>query len=191
MKKHLINLFITLFVLIIGNQTIAKNFDINIKQTSCEVTVNSKSGPWNPTINKSRNYIHKLRVKSNGLAPPTIVRVKPGYDLTIEYLFGDVYTDRKDFPERKTDADGYSKEMSTYSGGHLPSFYINGQINHMALIGTFANSKGVIVGSPFSIGDGPVNVIAPEGAEQLQLGINDNLFRDNSGLFVVKVSIND
>jgi hypothetical protein len=190
MKKYLISLFITILVLEIEICARAKNFNISLREESFDVTVNSKSGPWNPTINKSRNYIHKLRVKSNGLISPTIVRVKPGDNLTIQYMLGYVYADFSGHPERKTDADGYSKTMPTYAGS-LPSFYINDQINHMALIGTFADSKGVIVGFPFFIGNGPVNIDVPQGAAQLQLGINDNLFRDNSCLFIVKVNISD
>ena len=188
MKKYLISLFLTIFILGIGNGTRAKSFNINLRQDSFDVVVNSKSGPWDPVINQSKNYIHKLRVKSNGLAPPTIVNVKPGANLKIQYVFGDVYADKKGHPERKTDADGYPKTMNTCAG-RLPSFYINDQINHMALIGTFADSKGVMVGSPFFVGNGSVNLTVPEGAKQLQLGINDNLFRDNSGLFIVKINI--
>lgn len=190
MKKYLINLFIIIFILGISDGVKAKNLYADINENSFDVIVNSKSGPWNPTLNLSRNYINKLRVKRNGLAPPTIVRVKPGESLTIEYIFGDVCADLAGHPERKTDADGYPKTMKTYAWD-LPSFYINDQINHMALLGTFADSRGVIVGNPFFIGNGPVNLIVPEGSKQLQLGINDNLFRDNSGLFIVKVNIND
>jgi len=190
MKKHLISLFIAILVLEIGISVKAKNFDISAREESFDIVVNSKSGPWNPVINNSKNYIHKLRVKSNGLAPPTIVKVKSGDNLTLAYVFGNVYADKEGHPERKTDADGYPKNMPTYAG-FLPSFYINDRIKHMALIGTFTNSKGVIVGSPFFVGNGPTNITVPEGSEQLQLGINDNLFRDNSGLFIVKISIND
>jgi hypothetical protein len=190
MKKYLIGLFITILVFEIGISTRAKNFDASVKEESFDVVVNSKSGPWDPVINQSRNYIHKLRVKRNGLASPTILKVKSGTNLTIQYVLGYVYADFQGHPERKTDADGYSKTIPTYAGC-LPSCYINDQINHMALLGTFADSKGVIVGSPFLVGDGPVNLIVPEGASQLQLGINDNLFRDNSGLFIVKVNISD
>jgi len=189
MKKYLICLFIIISILEIGINVKAKSFDINANQDSFDVVVNSKSGPWNPKINISKNYIHKFRVKKNGLMPPTILKVKSGNSLTLEYVLGDVYADRKGHPERKTNADGYQKTMPTYSG-FLPSFYINEQINHMALMGTFADSKGVIVGYPFFIGNESINLIVPEGAEQLQLGINDNLFRDNAGLFIVKVNIN-
>jgi len=188
-KKYLINLSITFFIFEIGISVNAKSFNVNLTEESFDVVVNSKSGPWNPLINKSRNYIHKLRVKRNGLAPPTILKVKQGDNLTIQYLFGEVYADFKGHPERKTDANGYSKTMPTYAG-QLPSFYINDQINHMALIGTFADSKGVIVGFPFFIGDEAVNLVAPVGTEQLQLGVNDNLFKDNNGLFIVKINVN-
>lgn len=188
MKKYLIRIFIIIFVLGLGINVSAKNFDISVKEESFDVIVNSKSVPWNSAINKSKDFSLKTK-KHDAQASPSILKVKTGNNLTIQYMLGDVYADRKGHPERKTDADGYPKAMNTYVGC-LPSFYINDQINHMALIGTFADSNGVIVGSPFLIGNGPVNLIVPEGAEQLQLGINDNLFRDNSGLFIVKVSIN-
>ena len=189
MKKYLISLFLAILVFEIGVSVNAKNFNISLKEESFDVTVNSKSVPWNPLINKSKDFSFKTK-KRDTQASPTILKVKSGDNLTIQYVFGDVYADWKGYPKRKTDADGYPKIIKTYLG-RLPSYYISDKINHMALIGTFANSKGVIVGSPFFIGNGPVNLVVPEGAAQLQLGINDNLFRDNSGLFIVKVNISN
>lgn len=188
MKKSLISLFIIL-VLAIGTSAEAKNYNISVSETSFDVVVNSKAVPWSPLINKSKDFCFKTKKRDN-LASPTIIKVKSGDNLTIEYVLGDVYADCKGYPKRKTDADGYPKYMNTHAG-ILPSSYINEQINHMALIGTFADSKGVIVDAPFFIGNGPFNIVAPEGSEQLQLGVNDNLFRDNSGLFIVKVNISD
>jgi hypothetical protein len=46
----------------------------------------------------------------------------------------------------------------------------------------------VIIGSPFVIGDGPVTELAPVGATVLDLGINDNIHRDNSGSLQVSVT---
>jgi len=189
MKKYLISLFIIILALEIGISARAKNFEISVREESFDIAVNSKSAPWNTATNKSKDFSFKTK-KHDTQASPTILKVKPGDNLTIQYVLGDVYADRKGYPARKTDADGYPKTMPTYVG-HLPSFYINDQINHMALVGTFADSKGVIVGSPFFIGNGPVNLIVPEGSEQLQLGINDNLFRDNSGLFIVKINMSN
>lgn len=192
MKKYLFILLAALLVLQVGICATAKNFDITITEDSFDVVVNSKSGPWNPMVNKSKDYSFKSKRRFRSAFSqdsPTILRVKPGDNITIQYMNGYVYADRQGFPERKTDADGYPQTMNTYAGS-LPSSYINEQINHMALIGTFADSKGVIVGCPFLIGDGPVSLVVPDGAERLQMGVNDNLFKDNAGLFIVKVNVN-
>lgn len=55
------------------------------------------------------------------------------------------------------------------------------------LLGTFADATGTIVGLPFFIGDGPTSATVPFGATRLQLGINDDLFGDNVGEFLVSV----
>jgi hypothetical protein len=56
-------------------------------------------------------------------------------------------------------------------------------------VGAFANSSGQVVGTPFAIGDGPATFIVPAGASQLQLGVNDNLFSDNTGSWNVNVTM--
>ena len=57
-----------------------------------------------------------------------------------------------------------------------------------ALIGTFTDSSGVIVGTPFAPGDGPFAVAVPGGATFLSLGVNDDIFSDNSGGWDIKVA---
>jgi hypothetical protein len=57
----------------------------------------------------------------------------------------------------------------------------------MALVGTFADSTGAIVGTPFFVGTGPVSFAVPPGATQLQLGMNDDFFLDNAGFLSVQV----
>jgi hypothetical protein len=55
------------------------------------------------------------------------------------------------------------------------------------LAGTFADGTGQIVGTPFNIGDlGELTV--PAGATQLQLGVNDTKFSDNTGSWQIQVS---
>jgi hypothetical protein len=44
----------------------------------------------------------------------------------------------------------------------------------MQLVGTFADPRGQIVGPPFKVGNGPLNVTIPAGAVQLQLGVLQN-----------------
>ena len=62
------------------------------------------------------------------------------------------------------------------------------------LVGTFgyngsnATQPGTIVGSPFSIGDGPATFIIPAGANQLLLGVDDNCYNDNGGSWTLSVS---
>jgi hypothetical protein len=56
------------------------------------------------------------------------------------------------------------------------------------LIGTFTDSSGVIVGTPFAPGDGPFKVAVPGQASFLSLGVNDNIFSDNSGGWDIKVA---
>jgi len=54
-------------------------------------------------------------------------------------------------------------------------------------VGTFATSTGQIVGTPFAVGNlGTVTI--PVGAMQLQLGVNDNLYGDNSGSWNIQIS---
>jgi len=185
--KHFLNLLIMILVLGTGVSSKAETINTSIKRDIFNVLVDSKCVPWSPKANKSMLYGIKKRDRH---ASPTIFKVKPGKELIIQNVSGDVYADWPGHNERKTDANGYSKTLNTYAG-ILPSSYIDEQINHMALIGTFANRKGVIVGTPFFIGNGPINLIVPEGAEQLQLGINDNLFKDNHGLFEVNINIDN
>lgn len=75
------------------------------------------------------------------------------------------------------------------SGGYFPSLYTPSDWNTdlMALMGTFADDSGAIVGTPFEIGKAR-DVVVPVGATRLQLGINDDVFGDNTGSFAVSVS---
>src|SRR6185312_8029790 len=55
--------------------------------------------------------------------------------------------------------------------------------------GAFTDSSGHVV-QPLCIGNGPIEFTTPTGATQLQLGINTGRQADNTGSFVVDVSIN-
>jgi hypothetical protein len=44
------------------------------------------------------------------------------------------------------------------------------------------------VGTPFVIGDGPVAVVIPAGATQLDLGVDDYAMFDNGGSVIVSVA---
>ena len=54
------------------------------------------------------------------------------------------------------------------------------------LVGAFTNGSGVIVETPVCIGgNGSISFAVPTGATQLQLGINDNKYTDDTGSFSI------
>jgi hypothetical protein len=75
------------------------------------------------------------------------------------------------------------------SGTFFPSLYTPADwpTQLMALIGTFADDNGVVVGTPFSVGP-QKQVTVPVGATRLQFGLNDDVFGDNGGAFEVDVA---
>lgn len=56
-----------------------------------------------------------------------------------------------------------------------------------ALCGAFTDSGGNVI-QPLAIGASPTSLIVPAGATQLQLGINDDRYGDNTGTFVVEIT---
>jgi hypothetical protein len=58
-----------------------------------------------------------------------------------------------------------------------------------ALCGAFTDSGGNVI-QPIAIGASPTSLIVPAGATQLQLGINDDKYNDNTGDFVVQITAN-
>jgi hypothetical protein len=152
-------------------------------------TINAKSGPWQ-YVNGGLNTGFQYGV--NDQAGPTVITsiggtsVLPTYQITLSYQSGTVVVAGG---TGAVDANGLlsypNPDLSPHLNGNCPSFYMVESASspkYLAeLVGTFANSQGQIVGSPFAIGDGPVTFIVPAGASQLQLGVNDNLFSDNTG----------
>src|SRR6185295_14689452 len=75
------------------------------------------------------------------------------------------------------------------SGHVFPSFYMSPYPIYLnALVATFADASGNIVGTPFAVNNGPIDVVVPVGATRLQFGFNDDIFADNSGSLNVQVS---
>ena len=152
-----------------------------------DVTVNATSGPWLQSANPNFNYGNTAGI-DNG--PPTTVSVTSGELATIQSsgttspVAGVV-----------VDANGTvgldpSNTVENEPGIFPGSFTADpGNVFLGELMGTFANSNGVIVGTPFAIGDGPVSFVAPTEATELLLGINDNVFGDNTGQLEVAVTL--
>lgn len=57
------------------------------------------------------------------------------------------------------------------------------------LIGAFTDSSGNVV-QPICIGNGPIGLLVPTGATQLQFGVNDDQYFNNLGSFVISTAVN-
>ena len=120
----------------------------------------------------------------------------PGGIFTITYLAG--LTGAFGVPE--VDGVGYGPNAPSpfefvaddgggSSGQFFPSRYMGPYPIYLnTLVGTFADSSGNIVGTPFAIFNGPFAILVPTGATRLQLGINDDIFADNPGSLDVSVA---
>ena len=159
---------------------------------STTVTVNGNQGPWQQSLNPSFNY------GSDDNQPPAVISSASeipftiGGTLTVTYLSGQV--DVLPGQIAATDANGDSSDPTNHTTiatyGNYPSFFMNPSsypVYASELVGTFANN-GVIVGTPFPIGDGPATFIIPSGANQLLLGVDDNYYVDNVGSWDIKVT---
>lgn len=76
------------------------------------------------------------------------------------------------------------------SGSFFPSRYVPATqypLRLNQLVGSFINADGHIIGTPFAIGDS-AELEIPDGAAAIALGINDDIFSDNSGALDVVVS---
>jgi hypothetical protein len=141
------------------------------------VTVLGTAGPWSTSANPSFTY-----ADDSAETAPTAVAITPGQSYVIQYVSGLTTTDGV----TQVDANGFCCVLG-------PSFNSPGQYTNTApllneLVGTFADASGVIVGTPFTIGDGPLTELAPAGASALQLGINDNEYHDNTGFLNISVA---
>ncbi len=72
----------------------------------------------------------------------------------------------------------------------FPSFYMpdDWPLRLNGLVGAFTDSDGQIVGQPFGVSGGSRDLIIPVGATQLQFGLNDDRYSDNSGSLQVAVT---
>ncbi len=163
-------------------------------QPNVTVTVDGRSGPWqyDATLNSPFAY------GTGDQLPPQVISTglhfTPGSTFTVSYVSG---TTGAWTGPPVADAGGFaSYAVNNHQGssGHVfASFFMDPStypINLNELVGTFAKATGEIVGTPFAAGDGPTTITIPSGATQLQLGVNDDIYSDNSGSLAVFVAEN-
>jgi hypothetical protein len=166
------------------------------------VTVSSTAMPWLwDTTSLNAAFQYGLQ---DGTGPTTIdsssgISFAPGGTLMITYLDG-LTSAFGGAPEVTAEGYGpnppspfvYDASNNLGSSGQLfPSFYMDPAaypIYLNTLVGTFTDLAGNIVGTPFAVFGGPLSVVVPVGAAQLQLGINDDVFSDNTGALLVQVT---
>jgi hypothetical protein len=158
------------------------------------VFVDGRSGPWNIAVNPSFGYGVAANGQNDIHLGPTSVSSSSGLpftvgdSLSIEYVSGSALAGANG-SAWGSGANGVSWwPPSTWPCSGSPGCY-TGQTTYLEqLLGTFANASGVIVGSPFALGNGPTLKVIPAGATQLLLGFNDGWYNDNGSGINVKVT---
>jgi hypothetical protein len=162
------------------------------------ITVNATSAPWE-FVNGGLNTNFQWPEASG--QPPTVltpnpsagILLTPGDILTISYVSG-TWTNAIGNPFWDAGGDPAvvitSPAKAHDSSGIFPGFYFPSTdfpYNGYNLDGVFTNSVGSIIGDPFPIGDYRT-VIVPQGATQLQMGMDDTNYGDNSGSVTISVT---
>jgi hypothetical protein len=176
------------------------------------VTVDAQSAPWNWQAG-GLNDSFQFGAQDN-IAPKVVTFASAGItgpSWAIEYT-GQGLTSAFGGAPPSVDADGYvgspfKDNDPGSSGNFFPSHYMpafwssnpNLGIFLNALVATFTDASGQIVGNPFPVGyvydNGGTTVFVkgvssgptPTGATQIQLGFNDDIFADNTGSLQVCV----
>jgi hypothetical protein len=157
------------------------------------VSVDGQAQPWLWDDGTGFNSAFEYGVL-DGIGPAVVdatdgIAVVAGNTIDVAYLAG--LTDAFGNPP-SADAlghQGFDASNNAGSTGEVfPSFYMSPYPIYLnALVGTFADALGNIVGNPFHVGLGG-SFLVPLGATQLQLGVNDDFFSDNVGSLRVCVS---
>jgi hypothetical protein len=160
-------------------------------QHAISLTLQGNQGPWDPILNPSFDYGYHDNAKPAVVSAASNIPFKPGEAIKVAYVSGLVNV----FPEGgfpNTSANGntaYPTNNFVFPPcGKYPSYYMSPYpVDAAELVGTFAND-GVIVGTPFALGNGPTTLTIPAGANQLLLGVDDNCYYDNQGSWNLSVS---
>jgi hypothetical protein len=172
-------------------------------RAAVSVTVDSESPPWEWSDALNSSY----RFGMGFVGTPTLVSASavgsaPGDWISIAVTGGSVSAYPPLYPYVDgsgavvvpgTDPNAYTGPTDDFpgdSGNGFPSRYMvaDWPVRVMSLVGTFADMSGNIVGTPFKVGL-QRNIVVPDGAGQLQLGVNDDVFGDNGGSFEVTVAL--
>lgn len=184
-KRSVSIMVLLLCLMVLGAAKSAKASNVTIT-----TTVAGNQGPWSQSLNPSDNYGVGDNSSPDAITSASGISFAAGGTITISYLSGTVSAGSG---FAFVDAGGNTafpfNNLPGSSGKVAPSFFMNSStypIYLTELVGTFADN-GVIVGTPFAIGDG-ATLTVPAGANQLLLGANDDIYSDNAGSWTLSVT---
>jgi hypothetical protein len=149
------------------------------------VKVSGQSQPWNTGVNR------KFAFGWNDGRPPAVVfgiSLKVNRTITVTAT-GNTTTTRDGLMLGPNGQSDYiTGALPGNSGSYFPSRYIKSDapVRLNQLVGAFVDADGAIVGEPFAIGE-QAELNVPKDAMALSLGINDDIFADNSGELTVVI----
>lgn len=149
-----------------------------------KIFVSGQRLPWVPGLTDSNGTNPTWLWDNNGL-PPVSIPCAPGDSITVRRLSGRAAFNHSP----STDANGDTATETAQGPANFPNHYaITSALGAMGLMGSFADDNGVIVSVTGvkqirELGNGPTTVVAPAGATQLLIGMNDTAFGTGSGLW--------
>lgn len=174
---------------------IAANAVSAADRASVTKEIHASSGPWAVTLSINFDYPYGGGQRASALfSAADGFAFQAGDVLTIQYDSGLWCAGTYVSVGTCVDGNGYriyapsDDRPQGASTTYAPSRYMNPAtypIYLMQLVGTFADARGQIAGTPFKVGNGPVNVTVPAGAAQLQLGSNLYGYSDARDYFTV------
>lgn len=150
------------------------------------VRVNAKCSPWSIGINRKMVF---GRQDGRGPAIVAIPNLVSGTKVTFKAT-GSTTTVAGGGSFGPDGQAEFVTDQAIGAGNYFPSKYMSPAsypVKLNQLVGAFVNADGVVIGKPFPIGSAGQATI-PEGAMAIALGINDDVFSDNSGALDVVVS---
>ena len=161
----------------------------SVEPGTLTITVDGQSGPWDKSVNPSFPYAHDDPIPQ----PPASVPVVSGQTILVQNATGaveggfgvwvgpDGYVNDPWGPQNdRQNTPGISFPSNYAPSGDYPIWIL-------ALMGTFVDANGHLVGTPFKIGTQSLTLAVPAGASNLLFGVNDDVYADNLGSFQVEI----
>ncbi|EGF91723.1 hypothetical protein ABI_01530 [Asticcacaulis biprosthecium C19] len=150
------------------------------------VKVSAQARPWDTRINKKYGF-----GSGDGRSPAVAFGISLKVNRTLTVTATGSTTTVRGGPSfgPNGQSDYITGALPGNSGSYFPSRYIKSDnpVRLNQLVGAFVDADGVIIGEPFAIG-AQATLDVPKTAVALSMGLNDDIFSDNSGELIVTIS---